>query len=53
MSQFTYYSIKVPFTENDLQELQSGESFNWTFPDAKNPNILINVELIQQDDDEK
>ena len=24
--------ITVPLSENDLQELQSGEEFNWTFP---------------------
>lgn len=27
------HSIEIPFSENDLQELQSGEEFNWTFGD--------------------
>ena len=25
------HSIEIPFSENDLQELESGEEFNWTF----------------------
>ena len=44
--------IIIPFTENDLQEMMSGEEFSWTFPlivDGKETGESIDVELIHEE----
>lgn len=48
--------IIIKLSENDLQELQSGESFDWSFPlivDGKETDEWINVVLEQGDDNEE
>lgn len=39
-------SIKIPLSENDLQELQGGEEFDWTFDG-------VDVHLYQTNEDEE
>jgi len=44
--------IIVPITENDLQEMMSGEQYNWTFPlivDGKETEEWIDVELVLEE----
>lgn len=35
--------IIVPMSENDIQELQSGEEFDWTFPTENGEEIDVHV----------
>ena len=36
-------TLTIPFTENDIQELQSGEEFNWSFETDKGEEIEIYI----------
>lgn len=50
-----HLKIRIPFTINDLQELESGESFDWSFQliiDGVESEDWVEVELVQEDDDE-
>ena len=44
------YSISVDVTENDLRELLSGNTFEWTFTTKEDKNVIINVNLFNPDD---
>lgn len=44
-----YYTIKIPVTESDIQDLQAGESFDWTFETNEDPTISINVQLVPEE----
>lgn len=39
--------ITIPFSENDLQELQAGETFDWTFD-----GIDVHLRLETDEDNE-
>lgn len=44
--------IIIPISESDLQEMMSGESFEWTFPaivDGKETEEWIDVELVLEE----
>lgn len=48
--------IRIPFTISDLQDLEGGESFDWTFPlivDGKETGEWIDVELVQEEFEEE
>jgi len=42
-----YQKLQVPFTEADLQDLQHGKRFDWTFQTDKGESI--NVEVFNED----
>jgi|TARA_R110000772_G_scaffold225606_1_gene336254 hypothetical protein len=44
-------TIKIHFSEEDLQDLQNGETFIWSF-NTKETNELIDVELFLGDETE-
>ena len=35
--------IEIDFSEEDIEDLKSGESFNWTFPEIKYASLEIDV----------
>ena len=43
-------SIVVPFTGNDIDELQNGEEFDWTFPSQMGYDI--NIHLLKEEYEE-
>lgn len=43
-------SIVIPFTENDCEELRSGEEFDWTFTSKK--GVSIDVSIVRQEEGE-
>ena len=45
--------ITVPLSESDLQELQSGEEFEWTFPDQKGELVDVIVRQETEEDNEE
>ena len=44
------YSISVDITENDLRDLLSGDTFEWTFTTKEDDNVSIDVHLHNPDD---
>ena len=46
-------TIKVNITESDIEDLQAGVLFEWSFPSEENPNELITVKLSCGDDVEE
>lgn len=42
--------LVIPFTENDIQELGSGEEFNWTFETDKGESIDIHIKQETDED---
>ena len=50
-----HMKIRIPFTENDIQELQSGEEFNWSFPlivDGVETEDWVEIEIVQEEYEE-
>lgn len=43
--------VTIPFSENDIQELQSGEELNWSFPNQYGEDIEIFI--TQEEDNEE
>jgi hypothetical protein len=43
-------TIRVNLTESDLQDLQAGESFEWSFPTEENPDESVTIILYQGED---
>ena len=39
--------LRIPLTEQDLEELREGNTFNWTFTTDKGEDI--DIELVQED----
>lgn len=37
--------IEIDFSEEDIEDLRSGESFNWTYTDIKYESLEINVRI--------
>lgn len=37
--------IEIDFSEEDIEDLRSGESFNWTYPELKYASLDINVKI--------
>ena len=37
--------IEIDFSEEDIEDLKSGESFNWTYTDIKYESLEINVRI--------
>ncbi len=37
--------IDIDFSEEDIEDLRSGESFNWTYTDIKYESLEINVRI--------
>ncbi len=37
--------IEIDFSEEDIEDLKSGESFNWTFPEIKYASLEIDVKI--------
>ena len=35
--------LKIPFTENDIEELMNGEEFHWTFETEKGESIDVHI----------
>lgn len=42
--------ITIPLSESDLQDLQSGEEFNWTFEDQNGVDIDVHLRQEEQTD---
>ena len=42
--------LVIPFTESDLQDLQAGETFDWTFTTDKGESIDIHLRLENDED---
>ena len=38
-------NIDIDFSEEDIEDLKSGESFNWTYTDTKYESLEINVRI--------
>mgnify|MGYP001184894857 CR=1 FL=1 len=39
--------LRIPFTQEDLEELRNGKTFNWTFKTDKGEDI--DIELVQEE----
>jgi len=44
--------IVVPMSEQDLEDLQNGEEFNWTFPTESGEEIDILIRPENEEDNE-
>jgi len=44
------YNIVVPIIDEELRSLLRGEEFNWTFPDANDKKVEVNVILRKEED---
>ena len=42
------YSIEIPFTERELQELLDGGEFNWTFISSEDESVSVDVTLSKE-----
>lgn len=42
--------IRIPLSEEDIQELANGETFDWSFPDQN--GVWVDVELFVGEDEE-
>lgn len=42
--------ITIPLSDLDLEELQAGKSFNWTFETDKGENIDVHIRLDNESD---
>lgn len=45
------YKIRIGISQEDAEELMSGRTFNWTYPDEENPDVQIKVQLVGEEDD--
>lgn len=45
--------LVIPFTENDIQELGSGEEFDWTFETDRGESIDIHIKQEEYEEDEE
>lgn len=43
------FAIEIPFSESDLEELQSGETFNWTFPTKEGLDVHVHLRPANED----
>jgi hypothetical protein len=47
-------SIRIPVTDNDIEELRDGGSFNWTFPvEDSIEGEWIDVELVNDNEEQE
>ena len=44
--------LDIPFSESDIQELQSGETFDWTFETDEGESIDIHIRPEEDEDNE-
>ena len=43
--------IVIPMSQEDLEDLMNGDSFNWSFPDQN--GVWIDVKIINQEESEE
>lgn len=44
--------LVIPFTENDIEELRSGEEFEWTFETDRGESIDIHIKQEEYEEEE-
>ena len=42
------YSIEIPLSERELQELLDGGEFNWTFISSEDESVSVDVTLSKE-----